>query len=97
MGRRNRLPHVAPASLFYFVIEKFKNGDAQSVRDRFLSKGRMMPEASSIWNIARGRGGVRSKRCRTISSVLAKLNVGNRAHAVVQAFRRGVISLDEME
>lgn len=30
--------------MLYMVIEKFKNGDAKSVRDRFQAKGRMMPD-----------------------------------------------------
>jgi two-component system, NarL family, response regulator LiaR len=32
-----------------------------------------------------------------VSSVLAKLNAGNRAQAIVQAIKRGVISLDDVD
>ncbi len=58
---------------------------------RQLSQGRSNKEIAGVLSIS-------EETVKThVSSVLAKLNAGNRAHAIVQAFKRGVISLDEVE
>jgi len=45
--------------MLFMVIEKFKNGDAKPIGERFRAKGRMMPEGveyQASWvDAARGR------------------------------------------
>ena len=98
MPRSGPFPAVEPTSILQSTATaRLASADAETLTARETEVLRHVALGLSNRDIAAALS-VSEETVKThVTHVLAKLNVDNRAQAIVQALKRGIVSLDELQ